>query len=59
MSKAGRVLERMGGKTSMDPGVKAALAEAMRKDKWEMCPGKIRWLDEQKDGKKEKGSSRK
>ncbi len=43
MSKAGRVLERMGGKTSMDPGVKAALAEAMRKDEWEMHPGKFKW----------------
>ncbi len=57
MLKAERVLERMGSELSMDPGVKAALVEAMRKDEWEMCPGKIRWADEQKDGKKEKGSS--
>ncbi len=57
MSKARRVLERMGSEMSMDPGVKAALAEVMRKDKWEMHPGKIRWLDERKDGKKERGSS--
>ena len=53
LSKVSRVLERMGSEMSMDLGVKAALAEVMRKDKWEMHPGKFRWSDEWK----EKGSS--
>src|SRR5258708_4613594 len=61
MSKAERVLERMGSESSMDPRVRAPLVGAMRKDEWEMHPGKFKWpdeqKDEQKDGKKERGSS--
>ena len=45
-SRAGRILEKIVGGAPISPEVQTTLAEAMKKDEWEMRPGKLKLKDQ-------------
>ncbi len=45
-SRAGRILEKIIGGVPISPEVQTTLAEAMKKDEWEMHPGKLKLKDQ-------------